>query len=241
MVKLTRIVKKSLIKQISKKDSSTDTSRDESHSSRGKAQPYIDFNNLPTYEDVKNKKKEFESVVSSKNQKKLLKVNKGKQFKKSTRKLDRKLIKSKINGLFHENKNNININDLNQSHLDDDININKSENTNLNNKEDSPVLNVNNSIMSRGKRKRELKKDAWRRKNQFTKEAKRIVEQFQKEIKYGKALGNLSVIKNQMELIEESMRLKKEKESKMTKVRSKISKKSLMNSKRIFNIATKNL
>ncbi|EAN31855.1 hypothetical protein TpMuguga_04g00503 [Theileria parva strain Muguga] len=245
MAKLTRIVKKSVLNQINKKDSTTDSTKDESYASRGKVQPTIDFSNLPTFEDVRSKKEEFEKIVSSKNKRKLLKVTKSKDFKKTHTKLNRKLNKSKILKRGYENINNFNkLNNNIKSHLNDDTKLTKTDNTKSDDNDVTPVLNINNTVMSRGKRKRELKKEAWRKKNEFKKEARRIVEQFQKEKKYGKALGNLSGMKDQMDQIEEAIRSKNEKESKRVKVRSKMSKmskKSIVQSKRLFNFATKRI
>nr|PVC51404.1 hypothetical protein MACL_00001586 [Theileria orientalis] len=243
MVKLSRIIKKIVStsdqKEIKKKEVVPVT---ESFASKGRPQPTIDFSNLPSFESILLSKEVDKSPLSNKRLKKVIKVNKNKGYKLKPNKLNHEKYKSK---LYERNRPNVSLTHGHTKVNSDVLNKHEDKPTgdkpvSINRKDRIKVIK-NDQSMSRGKRKRELKKEAWRRKNEFKNEAKKIIEQFQKEDKHGKALGNLSGMKSQLEMMEESIRSRNDLKNKKAKMRSKLTPKAILKNRKIFNVATSNL
>ncbi|UKJ89750.1 hypothetical protein MACJ_003004 [Theileria orientalis] len=242
MVKLSRIIKKI----VSSNDQNETKKKDvfpvtESFASKGRSQPTIDFSNLPSFESIKLCKELDKSPISNKRLKKVIKVNKNKAHKLKPDKLKHEKYKSKlleIDKTYDCVSDDHNVKSELVNKHEDNLKGNTSESIN---RKDKLKVIKNNQSLSRGKRKRELKKEAWRRKNEFKNEAKKIIEQFQSEDKHGKALGNLSGMKSQLELIEENIRSRNDLKNLRMKMRSKLTPKTILKNRKIFNIATSNL
>ncbi|UVC50171.1 hypothetical protein MACK_004041 [Theileria orientalis] len=243
MVKLSRIIKKFVStneqNESKKKEVFPVT---ESFASKGRPQPTIDFSNLPSFESIKLLEEGGKSPISNTRLKKLIKVNKNSSHKIKPNKLKHEKYKTK---LYERNRVNNSVTDEHTKFKsevvkkhEDKPKEDKSES--ISRKDKLKVIKKDQSL-SRGKRKRELKKEAWRRKNEFKNEAKKIIEQFQKEDKHGKALGNLSGMKSQLEQIEESIRSRNDLKKQRVKMRSKLTPKTILKNRKIFNVSTSNL
>ncbi|KAK2198446.1 hypothetical protein BdWA1_001461 [Babesia duncani] len=190
MAKLTRIVKKVLSKDSYSTKVKENGSNNESIASKGKAQPMIDFSNLPILAKATAATTPITKKTSIKTHRKAIVKENRKQTSDKRAKL-KQALKTKYSHATIETKSEpsakLNVPLPVNDSCDDD-----SEPESFGKSEKSTEKQLRRVNASRGIRKRQARKEMWRRKHQFQEEAKRLVEQFQKEDKFGKALGNFT-------------------------------------------------
>ncbi|KAK1934048.1 hypothetical protein X943_002558 [Babesia divergens] len=239
MAKLTRIVKKILVKgppdRDAKKTESALPPGVESLATRGLAQPTVDFSNLPIIDDEELRMRNEERA----RRKALVAVNrKGSGIAKdraNVPKFKSNVVQSKVKGRKASTdvsaKSPARAVDFSELSRGSGLTPSVSTRGKAASKgADAPSTKVIKSGVksgSRSKRKREARKEMWRRKYDFQSEAKRLVENFQKEDKHGKALGNLSLLHNEVSSLEEMLKSAPRTE----KVSTKASRKHLLRAK----------
>lgn len=217
MAKLTRIVKKILVKgptgQDAKKAESTSAPGVESLATRGLPQPTIDFSNLPIIDDEEFRLRSMErarrkALVTV--SRKASGIAKGRSNQSTFKK---NVVLPKLKGTAKATDaaaaSALKPNDL--SELTKGLIKAKEKKGKIATKQadasiGTKVIKTGAKADSRSKRKRETRKEMWRRKYDFKNEAKRLVESFQKEDTHGKALGNLSSMQNELASLEQVLK-----------------------------------
>lgn len=202
MVKLTRIVKKILVKgpqETDKKDTQAAPAV-ESVASRGLPQPMIDFSNLPVidHEEVamRNAERARRKALKTVNRRSLG-IAKERGTESSFK---NKVVIPKLKGNERATETKKRAPDF--AKLAAEASISATKKNKLKNRDSGATVSAKvvktTKANSRNKRKREAKKEVWRRRYDFSNEAKRLIENFQKEDKHGKALGNLSELQQEV-------------------------------------------
>ncbi|ORM41483.1 Bifunctional dihydrofolate reductase-thymidylate synthase [Babesia sp. Xinjiang] len=207
MAKLTRIVKKILLKDVPESDirkhESPAQPSIESFATRGLAQPTVDFGHLPIIDDDELRLRAAERARL----KSLSKVSrKGSSIAKE--RVTSSKFKSKV--VLPKVKDRRVTGTLSSTVESDDMDIKPSPQVKSTDKDKPSSNSVSTKVIksgvksqSRGKRKREATKEMWRRKYDFKNEAKRLVEIYRQEDQHGVALGNVSGLKDELSSIEE--------------------------------------
>ncbi|GFE54413.1 bifunctional (p)ppGpp synthase hydrolase, putative [Babesia ovis] len=205
MAKLTRIVKKILLKDAPehdvRKQEATSVPSVESFATRGLPQPTVDFSNLPIIDDEELRQRAAEKARL----KSLTKVSrKGSTIAKARPSASR--IKSKV--VLPKVKGRKGLHNLLLSPEPEPVETATASKADAKVKPSKPApvsTTVNTKVIkpqSRGKRRREATKEMWRRKYDFANEAKRLVEAYHQEDHHGIALGNISDLKGEISSLE---------------------------------------
>nr|AAP57963.1 unknown [Babesia bovis] len=217
MAKLTRIVKKILLKDGSdrevRKSEPSSAPSVESIATHRLPQPMVDFSNLPSIDDTELRQRAAERARV----KSLSKVSrKGSTIAKksaATTEFKKNVIAPKVKGRAATSvappssdkpiasATSGSTLDLAKEAVSTKPKAATGKSKPLSTTVDTKVIKP----QSRGKRKREATKQMWRRKYDFANEAKRLVESFHQEDQHGVALGNVSGLKNELESIEEML------------------------------------
>ncbi|GIX65318.1 bifunctional dihydrofolate reductase-thymidylate synthase [Babesia caballi] len=219
MAKLTRVLKKILLKDApdpgAKKAEAPPPPSLESLATRRLPQPTVDFGNLPIIDDseLRMRAAERERIKS------LVKVSrKGAGIAKeraSTSKFKTNVVRPKLKGATAASA--AASSDCATEPLEAPRSPAKPQaaarTAQTKSKSKSPAPTASAKVIksgaksdSRGKRKREARKEMWRRKYDFSNEAKRLVAAFQQEDEHGPALGNLSGLKDQLTSLEDLLK-----------------------------------
>ncbi|GBE61886.1 hypothetical protein, conserved [Babesia ovata] len=210
MAKLTRIVKKILLKDAPERDARRPEPAPppsvESLATRGLAQPTVDFSNLPIIDDH-----ELQMRAKAKSLVKVSRKGSGIAKERTTAsKFKTTVVRPKVKNAGASSKAVLPAPaEAADSDSDAPLPVKKSaggakQATKTKAKAAAPSTRVIKSD-SRGKRKREARKEMWRRKYDFSNEAKRLVTAFHDEDKHGPALANLSGLKGEVSSLERMM------------------------------------
>ncbi|CDR94900.1 hypothetical protein, conserved [Babesia bigemina] len=214
MAKLTRIVKKILLKDAPERDTRRPEAAPppsvESLATRGLAQPTVDFGNLPIIDD-----NELRLRAKAKAMVKVSRKGSGIAKERNTAsKFKAKVVRPKVKNADASSKpvipaatEDADSDSAPQSPVKKPTGGTKHA-AKTKAKPAAPSTKVIKSDVksdSRGKRKREARKEMWRRKYDFSNEAKRLVAAFHEEDKHGPALGNLAGLKGELSSLEQMM------------------------------------
>ncbi|AFZ81406.1 hypothetical protein BEWA_008160 [Theileria equi strain WA] len=209
MVKLSRILKKSIVKSNTgpAKVDNVPFASIESFASKGKIQPTIDFSNLDVPNDeiinLKNSS-HFDDIEKKRTKIKVIKKNRI-ISKVGSNKTDTSMVSPKIKEKIRGKVLGRNENTQKQVKVTKPLfSATGEEQVTKKKASDVKVKKTLNKVLSRGKRKREERKESWRRKHTFEAEAKKVIESYKKEDMYGKALGNFVDIQSQLDLVNKS-------------------------------------